>query len=397
MSNLIDGINFFELESERYWSFPKSYKKDPKTETKQMIFSGEYIGSRKIDGAYYRFVKDMEGNMTLQGRSRSVKGGFLNKIGHVPHLQKFFDFLPNGTCLLGELYFPDNEGSHNVTTIMGCLEPKAIKRQEIGKKLHYYIFDVWAYDGESLLNIPAKERVKYIDFIMDEAYNIDNFAIRDEMKMFPHGREATLKQRFPEIDFAKYYEGKKLWEVLQKILENGGEGIVITRKDSYAEPGKRKAHKTLKIKKEIAQTIDCFFTGKTAAPTRLYSGKEIETWKYWENVRTREKIEGEHWKDYHEGAPIEPVTKPYFNDWAGSLEIGVLKDKKVFPIGWLSGVSDEIKANVNKYKNQPIEVTAMEFTEDKALRHGKLVKFRPDLQIDDCNYEKIWGKDEEIK
>ena len=381
MSNLIDGVNFFELESERYWSFPKNYKKDPKVEAKQMIFSGNYIGSRKIDGAYYRFVKDMEGNMTLQGRSRSVKGGFLNKIGHVPHLQKFFDFLPNGTCLLGELYFPNNEGSHNVTTIMGCLEPKAIKRQETGDKLHYYIFDVWAYDGESLLNIPAEKRIKYINRLFEEIYSIS----------LNKNNDITIYTKFPEIEFAKYYEGKQLWELLQKTLEIGGEGIVITRKDSHAEPGKRSSKKTLKIKKEISQTIDCFFTGKTAAPTRLYSGKEIETWKYWENVRTLEKLEGEHWKDYYEGVPIEPVTKPYFYGWAGSLEIGVLKKGKVFPIGWLSGVSDEIKANIDKYKDLPIEVTAMEFTEDRALRHGKLVGFRPDLKLIDCNYEKIWG------
>ena len=390
MGNLIDSVDFFELESERYWSFPKSYKKDPKIEAKQMIFSNDYIGSRKIDGAYYRFVKDMEGNMTLQGRSRSVKGGFLNKIGHVPHLQEFFNFLPNGTCLLGELYFPNKEGSHNVTTIMGCLEKKAIQRQE-KDKLHYYIFDVWAYDGKSLLKTPMIERVKYIDKIIDKAYEP---YIGEQCNLFPHGAQATVKARFPEIVFPRYCEGKELWTLLQKILEEGGEGIVITKKDSYPEPGKRTSKKTLKIKKELSQTIDCFFTGNYSPPTRLYNGKEIETWKYWENIKTCEKLEGEHWKDYANGAPIEPVTKPFFNGWAGSLEIGVLKKGKIFPIGWLSGVSDEIKANINKYKDQPIEVTAMEFTEDRALRHGKLVRFRPDLQLIDCNYEKIWGKDE---
>ena len=386
MSNLIDGINFFELEAERYWSFPKSYKKDPKVETKQMIFSGDYIGSRKIDGAYYRFVKDMEGNMTLQGRNRSVKGNFLNKIGHVPHLQKFFDLLPNGTCLLGELYFPNNEGSHNVTTIMGCLEQKAIKRQETGNKLYYYIFDVWAYDGKSLLKCPIEDRIKYINIIIDK-----------DFEYLTQNKNTIIKSPFSEVVFARYYEGAKLWEVLQKILEEGGEGMVITKKRACAEPGKRSARKTLKIKKEIAQTIDCFFTGNYSSPTRLYSGKEIETWKYWENVRTLEKLNGEHWKDYYEGAPIEPVTKPYFYGWAGSLEIGVLRKGKVFPIGWLSGLSDEIKANVDKYKNLPIEVTAMEFTEDRALRHGKLVGFRSDLKLIDCNYEKIWGNDEEVK
>ena len=60
--NNIAGIAFHELESEKYWSFPKNYKKDSKAETKNMIFSGDYIGARKIDGAYYRFIKDDEDN-----------------------------------------------------------------------------------------------------------------------------------------------------------------------------------------------------------------------------------------------------------------------------------------------------------------------------------------------
>lgn len=393
MNNLIDGINFFELDAEKYWSFPKSYKKDSKAETKEMIFSNNYVGARKIDGAYYRFVKDMEGNMTLQGRNRSVKGIFLNKIGHVPHLKEFFDYLPNGTCLLGELYFPKKEGSHNVTTIMGCLEEKAIRRQEQGDKLHYYIFDIWAYNGKSLMNSSIEDRIKIMQKIKTNIYNNNDFGIIDQAKMFSHGEEATINAMFPEVHFAKYYIGAALWEQLHTILENGGEGVVITKKGTHPEPGKRPARKTLKIKKEISQTIDCFFTGKATPPTTDYSGKEIETWKYWQNIRTGEKLNGEYYDDYFKGAPIIPITKSYFNGWAGSLEIGVirLKDNKIVPIGYISGLSDEIKANWKDYKNKPIEVTAMEFTEDRALRHGKLVKFRPDLTIEDCNYEKIWG------
>lgn len=393
MGNLIDGINFFELESEKFWSFPKSYKKNSKAETKQMIFSGNYIGSRKMDGAYYRFIKDMDGNMVLQGRSRSVNGTFLDKLDHVPHLSYFFNNLPNGTCLLGEIYFPNNEGSNKVTTIMGCLTDKAIKRQEVGDKLHYYIFDVWAYNGYSLMNTPFEERIKYLDRIKGDIYYICGNGAQDQMKMYPHGEEATLKKIIPEIDFAKYYSGEKLWDELHHILEIGGEGVVITKRDSLPQPGKRTARKTLKIKKEIAQTIDCFFTGKAAAPTRQYNGKEIQTWKYWEDLRTGEKLEGIFYDDYFNGRAIEPITKPYFYGWAGSLEIGVirLKDNKIIPIGWLSGLTDEIKSNWKDYKNKPIEVTAMEFTEDRALRHGKLVKFRPDLTFEDCNYEKIWG------
>ena len=42
MSMMIDGIDFQNLEAEKYWSFPKSFKGDPKEETRNMIFSGDY-------------------------------------------------------------------------------------------------------------------------------------------------------------------------------------------------------------------------------------------------------------------------------------------------------------------------------------------------------------------
>ena len=364
MSMLIDGIDFQNLEAEKYWSFAKSFKGDPKEETRNMIFSGNYLGARKMDGAYYRFIKDMDGNMRLQGRSKSVSGEYLDKLDHVPQLMNFFNELPNGTCLLGEIYFPNNEGSSNVTTIMGCLTPKAIERQEKGDKLHYYIFDIWAWEGNS-----------YMSKKCDERYDELNACAR----AYP----------FEYVEWAQYYEGKELWEQLQEILASGGEGIVMTKRDTVPSPGKRTARKTLKVKKEIAENIDCFFTGRGTAPTRLYSGKEIETWKYWQNMRTGQKIEGLFYEDYKNGVALEPLTKPAFYGWAGSLEIGVLKDGEVYPIGFLSGLADEIKADPGAQRMKCIEVTAMEILPDTgALRHGRLERFRPDLSPEDCTYEK---------
>ena len=374
---LINGIDFQELESEKYWSFPKSYKKDSKAETRNMIFSGDYLGARKMDGAYYRFVKDMDGNMVLQGRSRSVSGEFLNKIDWVPQLHSFFESLPNGTCLLGELYFPTHEGSSEVTKIMGCKTPKAIERQS-KDKLHYYIFDIWAIDGRSLLDVSFEKRVDELDCL--RIYSKPNSLMEDRTDFFP------------EIEFAIYYEGAQLWNKLQCILEEGGEGIVITKKTSHAEPGKRTARKTLKIKKEIANTIDCFFTGVGSAPTREYVGKEIEKWQYWENLQTGEKIEGDFYKEYSEGSPIEPVTKPYFKGWAGSLEIGAIKGDKIVPIGYLSGLSDEIKSDPKKYKGRVIEISCMEVLKTGGLRHAKMIQFRDDKNWRDCKWEDIFGE-----
>jgi hypothetical protein len=191
-----------------------------------------------------------------------------------------------------------------------------------------------------------------------------------------------------QIDFATYYDGEELWEQLQKILAAGGEGIVMTKKGTVPSPGKRTARKTLKVKKELSENIDCFFTGRGTSPTRLYSGKEIQSWKYWENMRTGAKIEGELYGKYRQGEPYEPVTKPYFYGWAGSLEIGVLKDGEVYPIGYLSGLADEIKSDPGAQRMKCIEVTAMEILPTGGIRHAKLERFRPDLAPTDCTYEK---------
>ena len=370
---MINGIDFSELDAEKYYSITKSFKGNPKAEIRNRIFSGQYIGSRKMDGAYFRFIKDIDGSMRLQGRSRNVNGVYLDKIDHVPHLMDFFNSLPNGTCLLGELYFPNNEGSNNVTTIIGCLTEKAIKRQEVGDKLHYYVFDVWAYDGESYLDTKIEERVECLNVI-------------------------KAKHDYSYVEFATYYTGAALWNELEIILANGGEGIVMTKLGTTPEPGKRRAWKTLKVKKEISQTIDCFFTGRITPPTRLYTGKDIDNWEYWQEVKSGEMKYGKLFTNYYNGEGIEPVTKSFFYDYAGSLEVGVIKNNKtIVPIGYLSGLTEEIKKNYIDYKGKPIEITAMEIFKDKngvvgGLRHAKFLRFRPDLSVADCTYEKIFDE-----
>ena len=168
--------------------------------------------------------------------------------------------------------------------------------------------------------------------------------------------------------------------------------MVIIRDKSLYQPGKRPSKDCQKVKRELHETIDCFFTGHATAPTKEYTGKEIEYWKFWENLQTGEKLEGQLYMDFYDGKSIIPVTKPYFYGWAGSLEIGVVKGDKVVPIGWLSGLADEIKANWKDYKGKCIEVTAMEVLETGGLRHAKLLNFRPDLSIKDCTFEKIFGE-----
>lgn len=368
MKNFIDGINFHELEPQRYWTPPASWDDNrKKTEVHDAIFSGNYIGARKMDGAFYKFIKDEDGNMELLGRSKSVSGDYLNKIEWVPHLQPFFDNLPNGTCLIGEIYFSNNEGSNHVTTIMGCLVDKAIARQE-KNPLHYYVFDVLAYNNKSTYKNNIELRVNALNTL------------------------SLLYRNTSCVEFAQYFEGVELWNQLQTILAEGGEGIVITKKGTCYQPGKRPARQTFKVKKELQETIDVVILGANP-PTRLYTGKEITSWRLWENIMTGEKMEGNFYKDYSDGEPIEPITKTYFNGWAGSVRIGVRKDNKVVEIGSLSGLTEEVLANVEKYKGKVAEITGMQIMHDAngGIRHPKFVRWRDDLTVRDTDWHRIYG------
>lgn len=383
MRGYIGEKDFIELPAEKYWSFPKSYKGDSKKETKNFITSGTYLGAEKKDGHYSRLIKDMDGNIIMQGRTKSVNGEYLDKHEWVPQLNTFFDWLPAGTVLLGELYFPEKRGSRNVTTILGCLKEKAVQRQEKGSPLHYYIFDVWALGGETYLDKTMEKRVKALNSLYESWLNV----------------EKSSNDLAPAcIEFAEYLKGDELWEELRKILDAGGEGIVITRQDSKPEPGKRTARKTLKVKMEIEQTIDAFLDGDYKFPTRLYSGKEIENWSYWENIKTGEKSSDNHYQEYVAGAPWEPVTKPYFNGWASAVSFSVMKDGKPYHIGWISGITDELKKDIiDSEKRKTLigkvaELTAMEIEKTNGvytLRHGKIAKWRSDKSKEDCEFSQI--------
>ena len=377
MKGYIDKVNFWDLEVQRYYAPPHSWDENKRREVAtSRIFSGEWWGEQKRDGALYMFIKDEDGNMFLRGRSKSVSGDYLDKIDWVPHLHGFFESLPNGTCLLGELYVPTNEQAKATTTIMNCLKDKAITRQKKDEnKLHYYVFDILADEGESLINMKAIDRFLFLG---------------------DYGKK--YKGKF--FEFAHYVNGKELWDLLQNLLANGYEGIVIVRDEAPYQPGKRPSKDCLKVKKELQDTIDCIIIG-AISPTKIYTGKEIETWPYWFNEVTNERIIAEEYLNrvhktiyqlYSDGGPVIPVTKNWFNGWAGSLRLGAYKNGNIVEIGSISGVADEIKQNWKDYVGKVCEITAMEIMKDtKGIRHPKLVRFRDDINPTDCTWEKIFG------
>ena len=366
----IDNISFIDLPAEKYWSFPKTYKGDKHKDTKDFILSEVYIGSIKQDGHYARFIKDDEGNMRLQGRTESVNGGYLNKIEWVPQCMEFFNSLPNGTCLLGELYFPTKRGSRNVTTILGCLREKALDRQNKGEKLSYYVFDVWAFDGKSYLKTKIEDRIKTLNSLKEK--------------------------KFDNIEIADYLKGEELWNKYGEVLASGGEGIVITKLGTVPEPGKRTARKTLKCKMEVEETIDAFVDGNYKESTVEYNGKMIDTWTYWMNTKTGEKFNKNMYKEYVNGEPIIAITKGFYNGWASAISFSVMKGNDPVHICWISGIDESIKEKIVTNPKELIgKVAAINCMEvehignEYSLRHPRIDTWRSDKVYKDCEWTQI--------
>ena len=379
MNCIIEGTDFYNLEAMKYFSPSTSWSAEKKKENAMnKIFSGEWWGSQKRDGIFCMCGRNPEGEIFLRPRAKNTKGEFVNKVDWVPQFHSVLNSLEPGTVLLGEVYLPRDEQAKTTTSIMNCLLPKSLARQSKEEdKLHLYVFDILADAGESYLNMKA----------------IDRFlSLHDYEKKFIS----------PYVEWARYYNGQALWDLLQNLLADGYEGVVITQQDAPYQPGKRSNKVSLKIKKELQDTVDCIMIGANP-PTRIYGGKEIEVWEYWFNTYTNEKVLASDYlaqnhstiyASYVDGGPVEPVTKNWFYGWAGSWKLGAYKDGKLVQIGSLSGLTDEQKENWKNYLNCICEVAAMEITDNqeggKGLRHPKLIQVRDDIDPADCTYERIF-------
>ena len=366
-------MDLFELAHEILRGIPSTYSKDKKKQLfDNAVSSDKYLASEKRDGHYHRFVKQND-CAKIQSRGIStITNTYGDHSEHVPHIFSILnDAFGNDTLLIGEMYI-DGKKDRDMTSIFGCLPNKAVERQKSNYGMvHYMIYDVWFLNGEDLMKTPFENRVEILETQVKPKLNCEY------------------------INIAEYFVGDEISDRLAEILARGGEGIVMTNRISFPSPGSRTAQKTIKIKAELEEDIDVFFTGESKSPERLYTGKEIETWQYWEDIRTRTFIAGQYFHDYVAGATIEPVTKNYFNRWPGSLEIGVYRGSDIFILGYVSGLTEAMKqdfyANPEKYRIKPCRVTCMEFTPDKQLRHPKLKGIREDISAEECTFAKIFG------
>ena len=386
-NQLYPGVGNLMQEAMLIWKLPAG-KEDMMSEVCE---NGQYFAEEKIDGAWYQFVTGSghqpqfnKPQSYLFGRTVSRVTGLLTEKGqNVPHIMGTLDRLPPMTTLIGEVYF-DGCTAKDTVSIMGCLPAEAIKRQEAegGRgKIKYYVHDIIAYDGISLMNVGAWDRYRILQAIWKKHHLVG----------FEYLRLAEVVERGIEDE-------------VSRILNSGGEGMVLKKRDAVYSPGKRPAWSAIKFKQMDDTDLVCT---RVIPATREYTGKEIETWPYWE-IQVKNKDLGwvrESLCDIGTRVDIRdmnhrtvPVTKPYALGWMTAIGIGAYDDEgNLVELGTVSsGLTDEDKANMAKtpddYIGTVVSLHCMSIDKkEQTLRHPVFKSWRLDKDAKDCKISEVFG------
>ncbi len=352
-------------------ALPKSKVKSPEEQTARITETRDYRGFVKKDGYWYQLEKTADGDIYIFSRNISRKTALLNeKSAWLPHIVEWAQkSLPNDTVVVGEVAYNDKRTSKDVNKIMLALAPKAVARQEKGGYLSYFIHDVIRYEGEWVGEEHFEDRYnKYLMGLARKDYKFETdyaLSLTDYVPRSTSGNVYVLKGF-----------GINLNEFMEKAFADGEEGVVFKRKDMIYEPDKKPAWKMVKFKQEM-DPVDVVCT-RIIPATKEYTGKELETWKYWEED--------------------QPVTKLHYCGWAGSIGIGLMnKDGVVKEVGTVSsGLTEDnlidMKESPDKYIGAALCVGGMSLDiKEKTIRHPKLLRWRlEDIDPSDCTFEKVF-------
>lgn len=367
--------DFLNREPTKYWAMGANLNAAAqKQKIDNLLATGEYIFSEKIDGNLIRAVCGPNA-CVLQTRGVSKKTG---TYGEVQDKVFFSDAMANAfadvTVLLGELYM-DGGVDKDVGAIARCDAAKAIKRQQSDpdKVLRYYIFDVLCYEGEDLTKVPVSERIKYLP-------------------------KAAEKINSDLVGYAKYYTAKTetFWKHVNAILDRGGEGVVMYKNTMLPCEGRTPAWTTIKVKQTIEDGIDCFVYGTEPAEER-YTGKDVENWCYWMNAKTGERIYGAFYNEFFCGSPLIPISKGYYFEWPGAIKCAVWDENHEPRVickcaGLTENMKTELRDNYDDWHMRPIKITGMMVSDDCSVRHPKLINVRDgDISLEDCTLAKMLG------
>ncbi len=306
----------------------------------QYYKSPNYVAEEKIDGCHY---------VTVEGRFFSTRisdktGQPVEKTSRIPHLNEALLKLGMPELILdGEISYPGWKSS-DVISVMGCHPREAVRRQrEDDTWMRYRVFDILRDpNGNWLMEQPWKIRREILESL-----------------------EGLLRDVCPQLEILPVVRSRKE-QFLERILNDGGEGIVLKDINGLYFPGKRPTGNWIKIKMELDD--DVVIIGFEAA-TRRYTGGDRANWLYWEDA--------------------VPVTKYHAMGWIGAIVFGKYdKTGKLVKLGTCSGINEIVRERMSKtpeaFIGQVITITAMERTSDGFYRHPRFTKFHHDKNPYEC-------------
>ena len=186
-----------------------------------------------------------EGNR-LTSRNRCANTYLLNELtDNVPHLKSLDMRGFEGSIFDGELYLPSEfvkldtfaNALEATTALLHCSPEKAREYQKsTGQRIHYHIFDVLKTNGQDLTSLALRERITYLN----------------EFQSFIKSSGYEEHIRFEELIFHEKEE------FFKRVVEVGGEGIVLKDLEAPYFPGARSLS-WLKLKR--SDTVDAIIIG----------------------------------------------------------------------------------------------------------------------------------------
>ena len=325
---------------------PSKINQSNKNHVKQLneiLKSPEYIWEEKLDGISILAI----GGRLFSNKVSSKTGWPGEKTSHMPKVAEELEGL--GKLILdGEAYRPGYK-SNNVTSITNSNIPTALAKQSETEWLQYHVYDMLRdIDGTWMLNWPFEQRrARLEELFANELVNAE-YCILNAVH--------EVSEEDPQ-------------EAFESIIAKGLEGIVLKHKQGTYQPGKRPMWVQVKMKANLED--DVVIMGFEPA-TRKYTGKNLETWPYWEDD--------------------VPVTKNYALGLIGSIQIGKYNAfNDLVSIGSVTGITDSLREEMTlhpeEYIGTVIKIKAMEKTEDGKYRHANFKGFHEDKNPWECKLE----------
>lgn len=375
-----------------------------------MLQSPRYIAEEKFDGVRGVFHLNFNSsfNRIFSRRISKQTGWYAENTDSLPHLRDLE--IPeelHGTVIDGELIIKGQE-FQSCSGILNCLWNEAIKRQSRLGYFSFLAFDIIYYKGVYVAKMPLEKRKALLskviaeldsDYVQETQYvqKTVRKVVTQSLYDAYENNEDEFSVKYPDLysdieHSSSFFVGseivltKKSW--YEYIVFHGGEGLMLKPLNgTYRHTRSREYTKMKKFDTWDVIIVDY------EEPTKEYTGKELDTWEYYEGSI--------------------PVTKHYYYGWIGTVVYGVLisdeelsewqkknpketpviytlNGQKVLKVGDCSGFTEQMRSYITNNKERLlgtiIEVKSQEVLKTGKLRHPRFMRFRPDKEAYQCAY-----------